>query len=215
MKTRLFRIAAFLIVVMACAATAHADAFIDPYDGYDESAAMDMELEENLATPIVGNAEHASIARYMKALAERLGQKYKVELMRAGEVIVVTIPTDDLFAPNDTLLMPGAGTLLRPMLPLFRDGEMFKLIFAVHTDDTGSEQYKDDLSAARSHAIYGWLLDDGKVNDELFIINYEMGDSRPIVSNDSRVNRAKNRRVELFIVPGPKLITLAHNNKLK
>ena len=54
-----------------------------------------------------------------------------------------------------------------------------------------------------------------KVNPDLFIINYDMGDSRPLTDNDTRDHRALNRRIEFFLVPGPKLITLAHTKKIK
>ncbi|MCM1337598.1 MAG: OmpA family protein [Candidatus Amulumruptor caecigallinarius] len=195
--------------------TARGDNFVDPYANYDESAALDMELEENLATPPVQPAEKEAVKRYMRALAQKLGQKYKVELMRGGEVVVVTIPTDALFLPNDTLLSPDAAAQLRPLLPLFHTADMFKLVYAVHTDDTGSESYNDDLSSARSQSIYAWLMEDGHVNQDIFIINYEMGDSRPLAPNDTRARRAANRRLEIFLVPGPRLITLAHEGKIR
>lgn len=203
-----------LALPIALAALADGE-FIDPYDDYDESAALDMELEENLATPVVQMAEHQAVANYMKAVARKLGQRYKVELLRKGEVAVVTIPSDDLFLPNDTLLSPYAPDRLRPMLPLFRDPDMFKLVYAVHTDDTGSEDYIDMLAAARNRSIYAWLTEDAKVNPELFIINYDMGETRPLKPNTTRANRALNRRVEIFIVPGPKLIHYAHDRKIK
>ena len=193
----------------------HAEDFRDPYADYDETAALDMEIEENLATPVIQKPEKAPIVKYMTALAHQLKQRYKVETMRAGEVIVVTIPSDELFMPNDTLLSPYAPTLLRPLLPLFRDPDLFKLVYAVHTDNTGSPTYIENLASARNQSIYAWLMDVAKVNPDLFIINYDMGDSRPLVNNDTRAHRALNRRIEFFLVPGPKLITLDHNKKIR
>lgn len=207
-------IAAVALIVTTVASMSAAE-FIDPYKDYDESKALDMEIEENLATPPVQLADKEPVKRYMKALAQRLSSKYKVELMRNGEVIVITIPTDRLFLPNDTLLSKEAPGQLRPLLPLFNTPDMFKLVYAVHTDDTGSESYTDELSSARSQSIYAWLMDEGHINPELFIINYDMGATRPMYSNDTRVNRAQNRRLELFLVPGPKLITMAHQGKIK
>lgn len=212
-------IARILLVICTmlsqAAITLYADDFKDPYADYDETAALDMEIEENLATPVIQQPEKAPIVKYMTALAHQLKQRYKVETMRAGEVIVVTIPSDDLFLPNDTLLSPDAPSMLRPLLPLFRDPDLFKLVYAVHTDNTGSPEYIDNLASARNQSIYAWLMDVAKVNPDLFIINYDMGDSRPLTDNNSRANRALNRRIEFFLVPGPKLITLAHTKKLK
>lgn len=210
--------AGFVIAALLCAQSSsylRADDFKDPYADYDETAAFDMEIEENLATPVIQQPEKAPIVKYMTALAHQLKQRYKVETLRAGEVVVVTIPSDDLFLPNDTLLSPYAPTLLRPLLPLLRDPDLFKLVYAVHTDNTGSPSYIENLASARNQSIYAWLLDVAKVNPDLFIINYDMGDSRPLVDNDTRANRALNRRIEFFLVPGPKLITLAHTKKIK
>lgn len=218
MRTRFFErpVIAVLLALTSFTVTAYAAGdFTDPYEDYDESAALDMELEENLATPVVQQPEKAAVARYMNALAHKLKDRYKVETMRAGEVIVITIPSDDLFLPNDTLLSSHAPQLLRPLMPLFNDPDMFKLVYAVHTDNTGSPDYIDNLASARNQSIYAWLMDKAKINPDQFIINYDMGDSRPIVGNDTRAHRAMNRRLELFLVPGPKLITLAHQKKIK
>lgn len=206
-----------LLLALILSQTVHlrADDFRDPYADYDETAALDMEIEENLATPVIQQAEKAPIVKYMTALAHQLKQRYKVETMRAGEVIVVTIPSDELFMPNDTLLSPDAPSLLRPLLPLFRDPDLFKLVYAVHTDNTGSPSYIENLASARNQSIYAWLMDVAKVNPDLFIINYDMGDSRPLTDNNTRDHRALNRRIEFFLVPGPKLITLAHTKKIK
>jgi len=203
------------ILTISCAAWAKPGTFEDPYANYDEAEALDMDLEENLATPIVEKAEHKAVANYMKAQADRLKNDYIVELMRNGEVMVVTVPTDKLFFPNDTLLMPDGPKVLKPLLRLLSDPEMFKLVFAVHTDDTGSPEYISGLAYARSQTIYSWLIDDQKIDDRQFIINYDMGEISPLVPNDSRKNRSRNRRIEFFFVPGPKMITLAHSKKLK
>lgn len=211
----LIRAAIIAAMLVGLSLHLHAEDFSDPYADYDETAALDMEIEENLATPVIQKPEKAPIVKYMTALAHQLKQRYKVETMRAGEVIVVTIPSDELFMPNDTLLSPDAPTLLRPLLPLFRDPDLFKLVYAVHTDNTGSPTYIENLASARNQSIYAWLIDVAKVNPDLFIINYDMGDSRPLVNNDTRAHRALNRRIEFFLVPGPKLITLAHNKKIR
>lgn len=217
MKIRLFKICILILtasILTPCANGAQ-DAFEDPYAGYDEAAALDMDLEENLATPKVGKNEHKAIVKYVGAQADRLKNDYIVELMRNGEVMIVTVPTDKLFFPNDTLLMPEGPKVLKPLLRLLSDPEMYKLVFSVHTDDTGSPEYISELASARSQTIYSWLIDDQKIDERQFIINYDMGEIAPLVPNDTRANRSRNRRIEFFFVPGPKMITLAHNRKLK
>lgn len=188
--------------------------YTDPYQGYDESMFMDMELEQNLLTPAVASGEHAAVSNYMKQTGNSLAKKgYTVDMTRDDEVIVVTLPTDDLFAPNDTLLTTSAPSRLSPVIALARDPEMYKIVYAVHTDNTGSPYYNMELSHKRNNSIYDWLL--SQVNEDLIVIPYEMGDTDPIEPNDSRTGRSHNRRLEIFLIPGPKMITLAHKGLLK
>lgn len=190
------------------------DKFTDPYTDYDETLFMDMDLEQNLLTPEVGSGEHAAISRYMKNVGQAMAKKgYIVDMMRDDEIVLVTIPTDDLFLPNDTLLTPSAPAKFGPVIALLRDPEMYKVVYAVHTDNTGSAKYNSYLSHQRNNSIYDWLLT--QVSEDLIVIPYEMGDSDPVEPNDSRNGRAANRRVEIYLIPGPKMITNAHKGLLK
>lgn len=202
-----------LFAMSACKMSAK-DNFTDPYAGYDESVFMDMELEQNILTPAVGKQEHSAVSKYMDRIGHDLAKKgYIVDKMRDDEVIVVTIPSDDLFLPNDTLLSPSAPAKFGPIISLLRDPEMYKVVYTVHTDNTGSAQYNMYLSHERNNSIYDWMLT--QISEDLIVIPYEMGDSDPVMGNDSREGRAANRRVEIYLIPGPKLITQAHKGILK
>lgn len=190
------------------------DKYTDPYKGYDETLYMDMDLEQNILTPEVATSEHAAISRYMKNVGQAMAKKgYIVDMMRDDEVVLVTIPTDDIFLPNDTLLTPSAPAKFGPVIALLRDPEMYKVVYAVHTDNTGSTKYNSDLAHQRNNSIYDWMLT--QVSEDLIVIPYEMGDSDPVEPNDSRDGRAANRRVEIYLIPGPKMITNAHKGVLR
>ena len=55
------------------------------------------------------------------------------------------------------------------------------------------------LAAARADAVYR-VLHDGGVPSKL-MISRGFGQDYPVVSNDSAASRAKNRRVEISVVP--------------
>lgn len=216
--TRFLSLALISIVLSVMASlsspAAGKEKYVDPYVGYDESVFMDMELEENILTPAVGSDEHSAVSHHMKKLGTDIAKKgYTVDMTRNDEVVIVTVPTDDLFLPNDTLLSPSAPAKLTPIVALLADPEMFKVVYTVHTDNTGSSQYNTFLSHERNNSIYDWLLT--KVSEDLIVIPYEMGDSDPVKPNDSRAGRAANRRVEIYLIPGPKMITQAHKGLLK
>lgn len=202
------------LFVMTGIETSAKETFVDPYNNYDESVFMDMELEQNILTPAVGKSEHQAVSKYMKRIGLDLAKKgYTVDMMRDDEVVVITLPTDDLFLPNDTLLAPSAPGKFGPVISLLHNPEMFKVVYTVHTDNTGSPQYNMYLSHERNNSIYDWMLT--QISEDLIVIPYEMGDTDPIMGNDSRAGRAANRRVEIYLIPGPKMITDAHNGTLK
>lgn len=208
-----------VILLTVCGLRASAQVvYTDPYDGFSEEAFMDMDLEPNLATPVVPDAEKAAVAAFIESLAHKMSNKsYNTELMREGEVMVMTIPSDRLFLPNDTLLNNQAERYIRPLYRLMKDPLMFKVVIAVHTDDTGSPYYREQLSTERLYSIYEFLLDEadeGHFNPDVIIIPYSLGSDEPVEDNNTRKGRAANRRVEFYFVPGPKIIEAAHNGTL-
>lgn len=178
----------------------------DPWLNYDEAMFMDMDLDENIATPkLQSNEERQFVRSYMRGVASDLvRKKFTVDLDRDDEVVVVTVPTDRIFLPNDTLLSPRAPGVLNPLLSYMKDAGIFKIVYTVHTDNTGSKAYNNELSQQRVNSLYDWMLDN--VNEDIVIIPYAMGDSEPVADNDTRKGRAENRRVEFYFIPGPDLI---------
>jgi outer membrane protein OmpA-like peptidoglycan-associated protein len=124
--------------------------------------------------------------------------------MRKGEVVIATIPTDKLFAPNDTVLMSSADALLKSFLPYFKVMDKFKVVLALHTDDTGSDSYLTNLAAQRIVALYDYFDTHAKNTDSL--TGYPIAANDPLKENNSRENRAENRRLEIYIVPSTVLI---------
>lgn len=185
---------------------------------YAEDVYMDMEFENNLATPVVPKKAESDVRKYIRRVAEELNSRYTVDLMRENEVFIISIPTDDLFAPNDTLLTDTARPILNSLLQLMQDPLMYKIVMAVHTDDTGSKSYLLDLSTARLNSIYDWVLDAidaGSLSQDLIVIPYAMGGEAPLTDNDTREHRRENRRLEVYFIPGPKLIDMALKGQLK
>ena len=72
-----------------------------------------------------------------------------------------------------------------------------------HTDDIPIHTYEYpsnwELSTARAVNVVKYLINRHGINpSRLSAVGY--GESKPIASNDSRENRAKNRRVELVLI---------------
>lgn len=190
-----------------------------PYPDYYEDVFMEWELEKNLATPVVEKGEKKSVAKYMRGVGESLkNKKYTVDMMREGEVVIVSIPSDDIFLPNDTLITPRGESLLAPLLNYMKEPYMYKIVYTVNTDDTGSKHYLDALSDKRNASLYDWfmrMIEAGKMSEDIVLIPYSMSYTAPIASNDERKGRYKNRRVEIYLIPGPEMIDKAKKKSLK
>jgi chemotaxis protein MotB len=80
-----------------------------------------------------------------------------------------------------------------------------KIIVAGHTDNipisTARFRSNWELSSARAVTVVHAMLSDAALDQNRFLIQ-GFADSRPLVPNDSRENRALNRRVELIIQRG-------------
>lgn len=136
----------------------------------------------------------------------------QLETIRNKEVLVITIPASQLFAPNDINLLPNASKLLTPIKRYLREPDMYRVLLVMHTDNTGSEVYRDYITEERSDAIFSWLEDQDADTEYLF--PFAFGDDMPLVVNNSMANRAKNRRVEIYLVPGKKMLEQAKKGRI-
>jgi outer membrane protein OmpA-like peptidoglycan-associated protein len=68
-----------------------------------------------------------------------------------------------------------------------------------HTDSTGPEEYNMKLGEERATAVRNYLHDQhGIALSRMEVISY--GESRPVVDNKTRDDRAQNRRVVIKVL---------------
>lgn len=162
---------------------------------------FELNLEENLEQPVIPSKKKDDVREIidrLKVSLERNG--FKAARYRKGEVIMITIPCERLFRPNDISLTEKGAEMLTRLKMLDGMKDKFKLLIAVHTDDTGEAGYADSITADRANAVDDCLTERAGLRD-MIIIPYGLGRDEPLVSNDSFKNRATNRRVEIYIVP--------------
>lgn len=172
-------------------------------------AALGAAVFDPLAADIDDNLRHPPVpAKAAQAVSGAMGQLvrtlraegYSVQAVRDGQVALVTIPASQLFMPNETTLKDSAAAKLRPLMPYIMRSDNYKVIVAVHSDDTGDEVYNDRLTTERANAVdeYFYGLNS---NADTGIIPYGLGYDEPVAPNNSIADRARNRRVEIYFVP--------------
>jgi outer membrane protein OmpA-like peptidoglycan-associated protein len=173
----------------------------------------ELSVEDNIMSPDVPKKALAKVKNKQATLTSTLTAKgLKVERMRNDLVRIITVPVSELFAPNDTVLSTYATKTLDLFVPYLKVPDMYKVLVVVHSDNTGSEEYLNHLTDARSQAIVDYFSRK-KLNTD-GVIPYGYGTDEPLAPNDTRANRAMNRRVDFYFIPGPEMIERAKNGTL-
>ncbi len=136
-----------------------------------------------------------------------------VEALRNKEVLLITIPASKLFGPNATELLPNAGEFLAPFRRYLKDPDMYRVVMVMHTDNTGSEQYREEITNARADSVFEWFEKSGVNTSYLF--PYALSDTMPLAENTSVADRAANRRLEIYLVPGTKMVEQAKKGRIE
>lgn len=122
--------------------------------------------------------------------------KKRISLLKKDKIEISSrIP----FEYNKSRLLKASEFILDDVVDLILSNPQIKMIrIEGHTDDTGSEEYNQQLSEARAQAVLEYLVSKGVPAERLQAVGY--GFTRPLAPNDTEEGRAKNRRVEFVIV---------------
>ncbi len=172
-------------------------------------------LKRQIDTPVLTKRAVSPVQKYMASLCASLKEHYsEVRMQRDDQVVVVTLPCSDLFAPNQTEILKSGEKYLRPFNSLLKYPTMYKLLVTVYADNTGDVQYREALTEDRALAIIEfWKKDSGM--DASSAMPFGIATEGEVAPNNSISNRAKNRRVEIYIVPNDDMVKTAAAGKLK
>ena len=127
---------------------------------------------------------------------QELQSQVKVSMDARG--VTLGIASDLAFGSGTAILSESIKSFLVKLV-----STMEKATYAIavegHTDNDPirSSQFPSnwELSAARSSAVIRYLTEQGIAADKFRAIGF--GDTVPLVANDTRANKAKNRRVDI------------------
>ena len=136
--------------------------------------------------------------RQEHALREQLAGT-GVEVVRQGDNITLNMPDNITFGFDRSDLQPQFYPVLDNLTRTLNEYNKTIIEVAGHTDSVGSETYNQDLSVRRAETVGNYLMARGLMRDRFILTG--AGKNRPIASNETEAGRAKNRRVELTLVP--------------
>jgi outer membrane protein OmpA-like peptidoglycan-associated protein len=135
----------------------------------------------------------------MDMQAKELEQVPGTQVTQGSDRLTVNMQEQILFDTDSANLKPGAmGTLGRVAEVLNRYPES-RVIIKGHTDNTGTEQHNMGLSERRAQIVRNYFVGQGVDGQRLTAVGF--GESMPLAGNSTSDGRARNRRVELEIIP--------------
>ncbi|MGY3438634.1 MULTISPECIES: OmpA family protein [unclassified Marinovum] len=149
---------------------------------------------------IVGAGAGAVIGNRLDQQEEDLRQSMtNGTITNTGDRLIVSLPNDILFAVDDASVRPDLQRDLRALASNLQAYPNSTIQVIGHTDSDGDAAYNQGLSERRARSVAGVLISSGVAGSRIQTLG--RGESQPIADNLTSAGKAKNRRVEVVILP--------------
>lgn len=184
------------------------------YNDVEDINFEELSISENINYPIIPNELHPIIIKVIDEQYNQLKKMgYTVNRIRNNEAIQLTISIDDLFESNSYSKIKDSGiTFLMPILKYLKVKQLYRIIISCHHDKSITETEADFITKERVLTLSDWFS--SQSYNAHNVIAYYMGNEYPLVSDLTSKGRKRNRRLEIFLIPGKTMIELARENKL-
>lgn len=117
-----------------------------------------------------------------------------------GAAMRLQLDSQVLFDSGKSVLKPSGKEAIKKLASSIKVLKSGRVIVEGHTDDVGSDDINQSLSLARAKSVSAELKE--LITSKNFKWQEKgLGESKPLVENDSDSNRSKNRRVEILVLP--------------
>lgn len=162
----------------------------------------------------VGGATGAAIGNYMDRQSRELEEDLEgAQVERVGEGIKITFDSGILFAVNSSEISAASKEEIAKLADILKKYEDTDIMFAGHTDASGSEEYNQTLSEKRATAVAEYTAMSGVDAERMTIVGF--GESDPVADNETEEGRIQNRRVEVAIWANDKLKKAAEKGEIE
>ncbi|WP_420005043.1 OmpA family protein [Arenibacterium sp. LLYu02] len=163
--------------------------------------------DDDRAETIIGTAAAGALVggllgRELDKQAAELRQNLdndSITVVNTGDRLVVSLPNDLTFATDSATVSSAVRSDLRKVAGSLQryPGSIVQVIG--HTDSDGAAAYNYSLSERRANAVADEIAAGGVSYDRMRIIG--RGEDQPVASNLTPEGKARNRRVEIVIIP--------------
>ena len=166
-------------------------------------SAIDMMVEEDGPDGLAKIMQVMDATKVMQNLKEMRDATLAAQAEETVEdKIVLRVPGLNLFKKGGAKLSPAARPVLDEIVKIIKTkGKKHKIFIQGHTDDvpihTAKFESNWELSAIRATAVLRYFFDKGIDPERLTATGY--ADTFPMVSNNTKEGRAKNRRIEFVL----------------
>ncbi len=158
---------------------------------------------------VVGTGSGAIIGKKMDEKAAALAELENAQVETVTDVnglkaIKVTFDSGILFDFNKSTLKAAAKEQLDKFAVEMADMPETNFTIYGHTDNVGSEQANQKVSAQRAESVEKYLRGKGIDKDRMTAegLSYNF----PVADNDTEAGRAQNRRVEIYISANEEMV---------
>lgn len=116
-----------------------------------------------------------------------------------GQAILVNLPDGVTFDVGSYTIKPAFRDTLDTVAGSLTQYPNSIIDVYGHSDSTGSDAFNQRLSEQRAQAVANYLISQGVSSARVKWQGF--GETMPIADNDSEYGRARNRRVEIKIIP--------------
>lgn len=161
---------------------------------------------------VVGGGAGILIGNKMDKQAQKIEEEIPgAQVERVDDGIVITFDENSgvYFATEKYNVNAASQASLNKLVNIFKEYPDTNILVVGHTDSAGADAYNMTLSKNRAYAVTNYLSGQG-LNSGRFTTKW-FGEEQPTNDNSTAEGRAKNRRVNVAILPNDKMIEDAKN----
>ena len=156
---------------------------------------------------VVGGTAGVLIGNKMDKQAQKIEEEIpgaKVERIEDGILVTFDENSGVQFATNMFNITSSSEVMLTKLANILKEYPDTNVLVVGHTDSSGPADYNMTLSEKRAYAVTNYFVQSKGLSSTRFTTTW-FGEDQPIADNSTVEGRAKNRRVNVAIVPNEKM----------